>query len=95
MDKIILNIRIDKNSTKFELRLNVAGELLDMEEIASVGHLDQTLIEGVDKILKRNRIDPMSLSAVRTVGRIDKNSSSHKIIAAFLQAANIRILAGK
>jgi hypothetical protein len=95
MDKIVLIIKAYRDSNKIDLRIDADGKLLDVAEIKPVGHLDNTLIEGVDKLLKRNRIDPISLSAVRAVGSIDKNSSSHKIIAAFLKAANSRILAGK
>jgi len=93
MDKTILTIKVYKNSTKIGLCLDVSGRVLDRVEIIPIGHLDHTLIEGVDKLLKKNRINPISLSVVRSVGRIDKNSSSHKIIAAFLKAANARILA--
>ena len=95
MDKIILTIKLGENSKDIVLILRRGGSLLDKAQISVDRHFDHFLIEGVDKLLKRNRINPMALNQVVLSGHIDKNSSSHKMATAFLQAINVRKNASK
>ena len=95
MDKIILTIKLTKDSKDVDLILKRGGSLLDKSQVLIDRHFDHFLIEGVDKLLKRNRINPMALNQVVLSGHIDKNSSSHKMATAFLRAINIRKNASK
>ena len=53
----------------------------------SVGRdLDTVLIATLDSFLKRNRIEPLSLRAVKVSGAIDKFSSVYRIVKAWQQA---------
>ena len=42
-------------------------------------NLETLLIDTIDKLLKKNRIDPSSLNKVRIGGVIDKNSLAYRI----------------
>ena len=95
MDKIVLTIKLEKDSKNVGLILKKGRFLLDNAQVLIDRHFDHFLIEGVDKLLKRNRINPMALNRVVLSGHIDKNSSSHKMATAFLQAINIRKNASK
>jgi len=44
------------------------------------------LITSVDKFLKKNRINALSLKTVRVDGRVDQNSSAYKIALTFIKA---------
>jgi len=95
MDKIVLTIKLEKDSKNVGLILKKGRFLLDNAQVLIDRHFDHFLIEGVDKLLKRNRINPMALNRVVLSGHIDKNSSSHKMATAFLQAINVRKNASK
>ena len=95
MDKIVLTIKLEKDSQTVGLILKKGRFLLDNAQVLIDRHFDHFLIEGVDKLLKRNRINPMALNRVVLSGHIDKNSSSHKMATAFLQAINVRKNASK
>ena len=95
MDKIVLTIKLEKDSKNVGLILKKGRFLLDNAQVLIDRHFDHFLIEGVDKLLKRNRINPMALNQVVLSGHIDKNSSSHKMATAFLRAINIRKNASK
>jgi hypothetical protein len=95
MDKIVLTIKLEKDSKNVDLILKRGVSLLDRSQVLIDRHFDHFLIEGVDKLLKRNRINPMALNRVVLSGHIDKNSSSHKMATAFLQAINVRKNASK
>ena len=49
-------------------------------------NLDSVLIVGVDKILKRNRIDTLSLKTIKVIGKVEKGSSAYKIAQTFIEA---------
>ena len=61
-------------------------KLIDSLTFNFEANLDKMLISGVDKILKRNRINPMSLKTIETAGEVDKFSSAHKIAETFIEA---------
>lgn len=75
-----------KKTGEIELRLTKAGKLIDTLDFSFRGNLDDLLISSVDKILKGNRIEELSLKTVKVEGDIDKNSSAHKIAVSFIEA---------
>ena len=48
--------------------------------------LDTVLIESIDKVLKRKRIDTTSLKEVKIVGEVNPNSSAYKIAQTWIEA---------
>ena len=68
------------------LELKDGKKLIDSLTFNFEANLDKMLISGVDKILKRNRINPMSLKTIETAGEVDKFSSAHKIAETFIEA---------
>lgn len=95
MANTILIIKFAKNSKNIDLSLIRDGSLLGAMKIEIGKRFDHCLIDGIDKLLKRNRIKPLSLNRVELVGHIDKNSSSHKMATAFLRAINVSKIARK
>ncbi len=80
---LILNF---KNIGEIELKLVQGKKLIDTLDFLFHGNLDDLLISSVDKILKENRIEALSLKTVRTGGSVDKNSSAYKIALSFIKA---------
>ena len=68
------------------LELKDGKKCIDTLTFDFEANLDKMLISGVDKILKRNRINPMSLKTIETTGEVDKFSSAHKIAETFIEA---------
>jgi hypothetical protein len=88
---MILSIKIDNNLKEITASLKDGRRVLDSIKIGAGKDLDYLLIASIDKLFKRNRINPTMLNSVSVVGHIDKNSSSHKIILAFVQALKAQI----
>ena len=75
-----------KKTGEIELQLTKAGKLIDALDFSFHGNLDDLLISSVDKVLKENRIEALSLKTVGVEGDIDKNSSAYKIAVSFIEA---------
>ena len=69
-----------------EIRLTKAGKLIDTLDFSFHGNLDDLLISSVDKVLKKNRIETLSLKTVKVLGNIEKSSSAYKIAQTFVKA---------
>ena len=81
-----LIINFTKNRGEVQLRLQDGKRLIDTLTFNFEANLDSVLIVGVDKILKRNRIDTSSLKIIKTTGKVDKFSSAYKIVQTFIEA---------
>ena len=57
---------------------------IDEVDFAFDKNLDTKLISAVDKLLVRNKIDPVSLTSIKIAGHIDKNSSMCKMLYTWL-----------
>ena len=82
MDLIINFVEIGK----ITLKLKRGQTVVDALDFSFHSNLDDLLISSVDKILKRNRIDALSLKTIKIEGDVDKNSSAYKIALTFVQA---------
>ncbi len=89
------------NPQTVELRLLAAGRLIDVEPVRSTAdrdvhnqaltfHFDTMLVISIDKILKRNKIDSLSLEEVGMSGNPDPSSVAATIAAAAVQALKIK-----
>lgn len=81
--ELIINF---KDRGKVELRLKRGRVLIDTLTFEFEANLDSVLIAGVDKVLKRNRIETLSLKTVKVSGNVEKSSSAYKIAQTFIEA---------
>ncbi len=75
-----------KDKKEIELKLLKNKEVLDMLTIKLDIHLDTLLVTSIDKILKRNRIDTLSLSDVRVAGSVEPSSVAYLVAKAIAEA---------
>ena len=75
-----------KDLGKIGLELKQGRVSIDTLDFSFQGNLDDVLITSVDKFLKKNRINALSLKTVRVDGRVDQNSSAYKIALTFIKA---------
>lgn len=76
-----LFINVIENHLLLELKVN--RKLIDDFEGTIDKDLDRQLLEGLDKIFKRNRLDKLALKTVEISRNIDQNSTFYRIILAF------------
>ncbi len=81
-----LIINFTKKRGEVELKLQKGRVCIDTLTFDFEANLDSVLISTVDKILKRNKIETLSLKTVKIGGDIDKNSSAYKIALTFCKA---------
>jgi len=75
-----------KSKAEVELQLNQDGGLLDRLIFALDIHFDTMLVTSIDKILKRNRIEPTSLKSVKVAGLVDQSSVAYQVARAVVAA---------
>lgn len=83
-----MNLIINFTEKRGEIVLKLLGDkkLIDTLTFNFEANLDSVLIAAVDKVLKENRIDTLSLKTVRIEGEVDKNSLAYKIAQTFIEA---------
>ena len=74
-----MDLFIDLNQEKFTLLLRNKKTLVDSLEICFERNLAEKLLEGIDKILKSNRIGKIDLKSVELLKEPDKNRTSDRI----------------
>lgn len=85
MDKVSLDIHFT-GFKQVRLVLTRKGEQLDAVDFGFDSNLDTVLIDSIDKLLKKNTIDPLSLHSVNVTGDVDENSSAYKVAKACAEA---------
>lgn len=81
--ELIINFK-DRGNVK--LQLKNGRVLIDTLTFSFEANLDSMLIAAVDKILKGNRIERLSLKTVKVAGDIEKSGSAYKIAQTFIEA---------
>ena len=81
-----LIINFTEKRGEVELKLQDGKRLIDTLTFEFEANLDSVLISAVDKIMKRNRIETLSLKTVKVAGNIEKSSSAYKIAETFIEA---------
>jgi hypothetical protein len=81
-----LIINFTEKRGEIELQLKQGRVLTDSLTFEFKANLDSVLIRAVDKICKRNRINPLSLKIVKITGKVEKSSSAYKIAQTFVEA---------
>ena len=81
-----MDLFIDLNQKKFTLLLKDKKSLVDSLEICFERNLAEKLLEGIDKILKSNRMDKTDLKSIELSKKPDKNRTSDRIILSVVGA---------
>lgn len=84
MNKI--NIFIDLYPEKFILLLKKDGGLVNSLEICFDRNLAEKLLEGIDKILKMNKLNKADLKSLELLKKPDKNRTSDRIALSIIEA---------
>ncbi len=79
-----------KKIGEVELQLKRGRVLTDTLAFEFEANLDSVLIAAVDKIMKRNKIETLSLKTVKVSGKVNKESSAYKIAQTFIEAIKSR-----
>lgn len=85
MDNLVLTIEFT-GFKQVRLVLTQDGKQLDAVDFAFDSNLDTVLIDSIDKLLKKNTIDPLSLHVVNVTGDVDKDSSAYKVAVSCAEA---------
>ncbi len=69
-----------------ELVVKKGGAIIDRLPFNFNRNLEAVLIQGIDKILERNRMDLLSLKKMKVEGVLKSESLSHQLAATFIKA---------
>lgn len=86
--KTTLAIILAKSSVNLQVE---RGQVIDSESFSYYHDLDQKLITGLDKILKRNKMGAHDLKSFKISSNLGQNSTSHKIAEAFVAGLKVKI----
>jgi tRNA A37 threonylcarbamoyladenosine modification protein TsaB len=81
-----MTLYIDLNQDKFTLLLKDGEALAESLEICFDRNLAEKLLDGIDKILKSNRIDKTDLKSIELIKKPDKNKTSDRIVLSVVGA---------
>lgn len=85
MDNLSLTIEFT-GFRQVRLILTRDEQQLDAVDFGFDSNLDTMLIDSIDKLLKKNTINPSSLHYVNVTGDVDQNSSAYKVAIACAEA---------
>lgn len=74
------------NSDTLWLKLLKNRQVIDIEAVKYYHNLSDMLISMLDKLLKRNMLDPEDVKGYKILGNLGADSTSHKIASAFVEA---------
>ncbi len=75
-----------KSIGNIALELKQDRKLIDILDFSFKADLDTVLIDTVDKFLKKNRINLLSLNRITIAGDIDKHSSAYTVVKTWISA---------
>lgn len=87
MTSPLLLLILKDQSVTLKIRKQAGG--VDFVELPYYHDLDGVLISGLDKLLKKNRINPKVLKTYKIQGNLGKDRTSYKIASSFLAALKI------
>lgn len=89
MQKTIIKISAQSNPVAITMELVRNGQVLDSESFLYYHDLQDQLITNLDRIIRRANIDTSAINSFKTLGGLGKDSTSHKIIEAFVEGLKI------
>ena len=84
-----LRVKIDKS--EITLGLVTKRKIIDSETFLYYHDLSDLLISKLDKLLQRNSIDASAIKSFKIQENIGENSTSYKIVAAFIEGLKAKI----
>ena len=82
-----MDLRINfKTNKEVSLKLVEQEKNIDLLTVTLDIHFDTVLVTAVDKLLKRNRIDPLFLNIIVVEGEVDDSSVAYHIALAVASA---------
>jgi hypothetical protein len=81
----MMTLKVFIEQDQITLGLLKKERVIDSETALYYHDLSDVLITTLDKLLKRNNIDTTALNSFKMLGNVGKNSTSHKVAAAFLE----------
>ena len=86
-----MNLEIFLTQPEATLKISEKGRTIDSESFSYYHDLSDLLISRLDSLLKRNNIDTSALKTFKIAGNLGQDSTSYKIVAAFIKALKIRV----
>lgn len=84
-----LTINLDHEKIILELTRN--GRLIDSAGFSYYRDLEDKLITGLDKLLKRNRMGTHHLKSYKISENARENATSYKIVRAFIAGLKVKV----
>ena len=84
---MVLQIILTQSEVVIKLLKN--GITLDLQTAKYYHDLSDVLITGLDKLLRRNKIDATALKSFKIRGNLGQDSTSYKIVSAFIEGLQI------
>jgi len=82
-------LEIKLNQSEVELKLLKNRRTIDFITAKYYHDLSDVLITGLDKLLRRNKIDATALKSFKIRGNLGQDSTSYKIVSAFIEGLQI------
>ena len=83
-------LEIKLNQSEVELKLLKNRRTIDFITAKYYHDLSDVLITGLDKLLRRNKIDTTTLKSFKIKGNLGQDSTSYKITSALVEALKLR-----
>ncbi len=80
-----MTLEVSVEQKQITLKISEKGRVIDSETFSYYHDISEKLITFLDKLLKRNNIDTTALKSFKMLGNTGKNSTSYKIVAAFIE----------
>jgi hypothetical protein len=86
-----MTLEIFVEQLQITLKLIKNGQTIDSETFSYYHDLSDLLISRLDSLLKKNNIDTIALKSFKITGNVGEDSTSYKIVAAFVEALKVRV----
>lgn len=87
LNDVELTVNLESERVKLELTRN--GRLIDSAGFSYHHDLEDKLITGLDKLLKRNRVGLHRLKSYKISENIGENATSYKIVRVFIAGLKV------
>ncbi len=84
---MLLEIKLEQS--ELELKLLQNGATIDIAKAKYYHDLSEVLISCLDKLLIRTNIDIKSLKSYKILSNLGRDSTSYKIVAAFVEGLKV------
>jgi hypothetical protein len=86
-----MTLRVFVEQSRITMAILKNRRVVDSRVFSYYHDLGEVLITTLDKLLKRNNIDTSVIKSFKIQGNTGKDSTSHKIAAAFIEGLKTRV----